>query len=308
MGKTVAKIIAFVLVAVLAVSGIALILRYTNGGTEEFKTFYVEYGGKKILASESSMKLRTGEEHRFDVRYTFDFVTEEIRDYSVKVVANVEKGKEIPYTADGKDMLYSDGQDLTAAFDIEHEETYFVLELPEEISLKTVLQSLASNKGKAIEVDEKIEETAPYLYTLVVSSDNGSTVININFAFLTPVHGIELDRDHIAFGVNGGTPPKDDGDDSVTEDEESRAYAITYEIAYSYADTPIQTECPSQARAGEIVTLTAVPDVRYEDYGVWAEVYDRASGEYMYTAQTVSYGCITFEMPECDVLIKIYHV
>lgn len=294
-----AKIITGVIVVLFVALVVGIIYRFTNGFNEEFKTFYLERDGKRILTAETNEVFVRGESYRYEVKYTFDSGSGEPKGYGVKVVPN--EAIELTFQADGKRYSYASAKELTEAFEIEREESAFTITLPETLTLQSILEKVY---GKAVEV----EDQNGYLYTLVVTSYNEAVTYKINFGIAVNVEGIETDKGGVIFGVNSGTPPKDDGDDSVTEDEESRAYAITYEIAYSYADTPIQTECPTQARAGEIVTLTAVPDVRYEDYGVWAEVYDRASGEYMYSAQTVSYGCITFEMPECDVLIKIYHV
>ena len=47
MGKTIAKIIAYVLIALALVATVGLIYKFTNGFNEDFKTFYVEYDGKK---------------------------------------------------------------------------------------------------------------------------------------------------------------------------------------------------------------------------------------------------------------------
>lgn len=42
MGKTVAKVIAYVVLALVLVVAVGLIYKYTNGFNEDFKTFYVE--------------------------------------------------------------------------------------------------------------------------------------------------------------------------------------------------------------------------------------------------------------------------
>lgn len=48
MGKTVAKIIAYVLAALVLVTVVGLIYKFTNGFNEDFKTFYVEYDGRYL--------------------------------------------------------------------------------------------------------------------------------------------------------------------------------------------------------------------------------------------------------------------
>ena len=59
-GKIVAKVIGVILVLLLLAGLVAIIYKFTNGFNEDFKTFYVEYGGKQILTTESEMHLTSG--------------------------------------------------------------------------------------------------------------------------------------------------------------------------------------------------------------------------------------------------------
>ena len=101
----------------------AVIYRFTNGFNEEFKTFYVEYDGKQMLTSDSELILEPGEANRFDVKYTFDTEQSETKDYAVEIVPNAEQDFE--YLVDGEPHLFSRVGDLSAAFDLNKEETYF---------------------------------------------------------------------------------------------------------------------------------------------------------------------------------------
>lgn len=286
----VAKIITGVIVVLIVALAVGLVFKFTNGFNEDFKTFYLEQDGKQILTSETETMLMRGEQYRYEVKYTFDSDKSEPKGYSVKVVPN---GKlKLTFKADGKSYSYAEAKELTEAFTIKKEASAFTITVPKEQTLQSVLGKVY---GKTIEV----EEPSGNLYTLVVSSYNDKVTYHINFGIGTKVEDIELDKDGIVFGEE---------DDEQNEPAKTAEYEITYEIAYSFNDEPIQVECPTKARNGETVAFTAIPDRRYEDYGVWAEVYDKASGEFLYYAKTVSYGCCTFEMPACNVHLKIYHV
>lgn len=199
MNKTkIAKIITSVLLALLLVSSIGLIAHFTNGFREDFKTFYVTYKGEDILSEKSSLELPRGEEHRFDVTYIFEGLDEETepKGYSVEIVSNVEKGNEFKYVVDGEKITYVDGMYLTNAFQIDKQDTYFTLTLPEDISLKKVLESVYE---KDVEAPNDLERMEPYLYTLIVSSYDESVVYYIDFAFHIGVTGVTLDKSEVVF-------------------------------------------------------------------------------------------------------------
>ena len=66
--KTIAKIIAYVLIALVLVAAVGLIYKFTNGFNEDFKTFYVEYAGKQILTADSKLDLKKAQTHTFNVK------------------------------------------------------------------------------------------------------------------------------------------------------------------------------------------------------------------------------------------------
>ena len=80
-GKTIAKVIGYLLVVVVLVAVVGLIYRFTNGFNEDFKTFFVEHNGNQILTTDTEMSLDTGEVYRFDVKYTFDTENTQPKDY-----------------------------------------------------------------------------------------------------------------------------------------------------------------------------------------------------------------------------------
>ncbi len=99
-GQLAAKVIGIILVLLLVAGLVAVIYKFTNGFNEDFKTFYVEYEGKQILAQNSELALEPGKTYRFDVKYTFDTQQSETKDYIVEIVPNAEQDFE--YLVDGE--------------------------------------------------------------------------------------------------------------------------------------------------------------------------------------------------------------
>lgn len=194
-GKTAAKIIGIILVLLLLAGLVAIIYRFTNGFNEDFKTFYVEYGGEQILTTESEMHLVSGNTHRFDVKYTFDTENAEPKGYNVKVVPNAQR--DFDFMVDGERYLYSKQGDMTAAFGLKKSDTYFELVIPEDFSLEYALQSCYP--GKEVVVPEEAADANSCPYMLVISSYNDSVVYHIALSVGAEVTGVELDPDHIIF-------------------------------------------------------------------------------------------------------------
>lgn len=197
MSKTAAKIVGYVLVALLLVALIGLIYKFTNGFNEDFKTFYVEYDGKQILTTDSKLTLNTNGDSTFHVKYTFDNDKSEPKDYTVKIVPNVTC--DFDYTVDGEKYLFSKTGELTSAFALKKEQSQFTLTIPKDYDLQQVLQAV--NGGKETVIPEDAEIMNPYPYRLVVSSYNDKVTYNIDFKITEPVvKDITLEPGQIIFG------------------------------------------------------------------------------------------------------------
>ena len=194
-GQIAAKVIGVILVLLLLAGIVAVIYRFTNGFNEDFKTFYVEYGGEQILTTESEMHLTSGNTHRFNVKYTFDTENTEPKGYNVKVVPNAQR--DFDFTVDGERYLYSKQGDMTAAFGLKKSDTYFELVIPEDFSLEYALQSCYPDKE--VVVPEEAEEANACPYMLVISSYNESVVYRIDLSVGKEVTGVTLDPSEIIF-------------------------------------------------------------------------------------------------------------
>ncbi len=176
MSKTLAKIIGYGALVLIVVVAFGFIYKFTNGFNEDFKTFYIEYDGKQILTADSKLTLEEGETHTFIVRYTFDSDKSEPKDYSVKIIPNVER--DFDYTVNGDKYIYSKTGEMTAAFNFEKGQAQFSITIPEGFDLQKALASV--NSGKTVVVPTDADTNNTYPYTLVVSSYNGKVTYSID--------------------------------------------------------------------------------------------------------------------------------
>lgn len=196
---TIIRVIAVFLVCALLAGAVVAIYRFTNGFNEDFKTFYLECNGERIFSSENRMQFRRGSKYRFDVNYTFDVGKGEVRDYTVKIVANAEYS--FDYIVDDERLSWKGEEEITQAFNLQKEDSFFTLTLPDDFTARGVLQSLYA--GKEIELDPAKDEELKekYLYTLVVSSYNEAVIYTIDFSvyFPAPVEEVVPDKMEVYF-------------------------------------------------------------------------------------------------------------
>ena len=114
VGKTIAVIVC-VFLLVLAVGSIAF---FTNGFTSDFKTFYVESDGKRMLSDYDNYIMKQDAENKFVVKYTFGAVNKDISGYTLKIVPNVSHDNDFDFTVDGEIYSFGAEEDLTKGFDI----------------------------------------------------------------------------------------------------------------------------------------------------------------------------------------------
>ena len=194
-GQVAAKIIGIILVLLLVAGLVAVIYKFTNGFNEDFKTFYVEHDGKQILMQDSKTALDAGSTYRFDVKYTFDTQQSETKDYTVEIVPNAEQDFE--YLVDGESHLFSRAGDLSAAFGLNKQATYFEITTTDGMTLQSVLERC--HTGQTVEVPADAEKGNAYPYQLIVTSYNGSVSYRIAFSVGMEVTGITLDPPSIVF-------------------------------------------------------------------------------------------------------------
>ena len=187
------------LVLLLCLGVVGLFFSFTNGFTEDFKTFYLTYNGKDIFATKSKMYFVSGEEHCFDVTYTFEFLDEDEEmntDYSVKIIPNRDKNVDFSFTMDGKDYAFSDVEELTNGFKIDKQEKSFSIFIPEDLTMEKILENVY---GKDVTLLSDKNFSTLYLYTLVVTSYDESVTYYIDFGFGESATGLQLDVSEVIY-------------------------------------------------------------------------------------------------------------
>ena len=192
-GKTVGKVIAYILVLLAVVGVVGVIIRFTGGFTSDFKTFYVSVDGKDVLTDTSGFEVTPQQPLSVDVKYTFGSAGSDVSGYSVKVVPHAVEGKNFDFTLNGDVYSFQAENDLTAGFDIERKETSFTV--TPKGGVTEVLQAVYPN----YEVGDCREKGYTDMYALIVTSYNGKANITLYFSVLEKVTGITLEPGEIVF-------------------------------------------------------------------------------------------------------------
>lgn len=192
--KVVSGIIYALLILAL-LGGIGFVATFTNGFTDSFKSFYVEYNGQSIM-SDTQLMLPCGEELRFDTKYVFEDIGQK-GDYKVKIVTNANSDTTFDYLVDGVPYAYLSDKDITHAFDVKLEDGYFTLTLPQGVTLQSILDKVY--EGQEVEIEDNVNERNKCYYAMIVSSYDESVSYRIEFSFNVGVAGIELDKSEVIF-------------------------------------------------------------------------------------------------------------
>ena len=174
---------------------VGVVARFTNGFTDDFKTFYLKVGDKEIMSGSGGYEITRAKPMQAEVKYTFSFATDENKGYNVKIVPNAaDKNQDFSFTVDGESKSFQSLQDLTDGFEIEKSESSFRV-TPKGENLTGVLQAIYPGLDTA-HIEEKAYND---MFALVVSSYNEKASVTIYFTLSSRVTGIRLDKEAIVF-------------------------------------------------------------------------------------------------------------
>lgn len=174
---------------------VGVVARFTNGFTDDFKTFYLKVGDKEIMSGSGGYEITRAKPMQAEVKYTFSFATDENKGYNVKIVPNAaDKNQDFSFTVDGESKSFQSLQDLTDGFEIEKSESSFRV-TPKGENLTGVLQAIYPGLDTA-HIEEKEYND---MFALVVSSYNEKASVTIYFTLSSKVTGIRLDKEAIVF-------------------------------------------------------------------------------------------------------------
>ena len=187
--------VAYVAILLVAVVIVGVVARFTNGFTDDFKTFYIKVDGKEIMSSADGYEITPEKPLHAEVKYTFSFTSDESKGYSVKILPNVsEKSKDFSYTVNGERKSFQSEEDFSEGFEIEKGESSFTI-TPKGATLTEVLQAIYPG----IETENLEEKAYNDMFVLAVSSYNGKSSVKICFTLRSKVMGIKLNKEAIVF-------------------------------------------------------------------------------------------------------------
>ena len=187
--------LAYVGIVLVVIIIVGVVARFTNGFTDDFKTFYVKVEEKEIMSGSGGYEITRSKPMQVEVKYTFSFATDENKDYNVKIVPNAaDKSKDFSFTVNGESKSFQSMQDLTDGFEIEKSESSFRV-TPKGENLTGVLQTIYPGLHTA-HIEEKAYND---MFALVVSSYNEKASVTIYFTLSSKVSGIRLDKEEIVF-------------------------------------------------------------------------------------------------------------
>lgn len=237
--KTAGRVILWVIAVLILVALIALILRFTNNGTDEFKTFYVGQGDK-IFATKDSIEIMGGSKAELDVKYTFDIVQKEPRDFSVQIVTDAEET--FNYSTNDERFSYRSGVDVGEAFHLETDVGNGHFQFTAPLSMQEILSSV---HGEEVTLTEEPDLSKTPYFKILVTSYDGKKVIELSLLILRPeISGVELDQSGIVF------------------DETAAAHEIGYKVkavresGATDLSQRITFECRESAADGEFVKFS----------------------------------------------------
>ncbi len=155
------KFIIFILIIAVIAGGAIFALKEVNDvKTEEENTpFTVLSSDGTVLGKEHDATFVGGVEYAFSVSKTFTLT-----------MLPSESAKDFLFTVDGVNRQFAAELKLLNAFKVDITEDGFVISVPSGSTLKSILESIYSDKE--VNVPEDVENSTDKLFTLVISDKN----------------------------------------------------------------------------------------------------------------------------------------
>lgn len=189
--------ILYIVFVLLLFGVVAFLWTFTDGGQAELKTFYIEHQGKRITSSTSEVVLYPNKKAQFDVKYLTVNLDETTEDFKVEIKPIVNADTNFSFTANGTITSFNalKDTDFSDYFSLEKGDGYFVITPPENFTVEDAICFAYSTQE--VEFVTKIDNSKTY-FKLVVSSQDGKSVYEINLNPYVKVQGISVDN--ITFG------------------------------------------------------------------------------------------------------------
>lgn len=191
--NNIAKAITNILIVFVVIAAIVSIVFLTNGLTSTPNNFQLKFNETKITKDIEDVVLEKGTVNKIEIINVLDELVRpeeiEAKEFEVKIIANPTCSFEFTANDILYDYIYE--EDLTAFFDIQVFDTYFLLTIDKDFSLENILSQ--ANDNAQIEIPQNID--CNDWFTIMVVS--GKKSINISFSVYQEVEDVKLDRKEI---------------------------------------------------------------------------------------------------------------
>lgn len=179
--KTIISVIVYGIIIVIILGVIALVIAFVNNGQ---KNFYVQYGNEKISYKVDNAELPKNATTLFYCKKILGITDkqEKAKNFTVSIVANEKAFADYDfsgYTVDGKVKDFFRGTELTKGMDIQICDGYFMLYLPETLTLQSVLEKVYPDS--TVEGVPEINLYEKDYLQLVVYSEEEKATVTIGF-------------------------------------------------------------------------------------------------------------------------------
>lgn len=189
--RTTLGVTVYVLIVLAIIAVVGLIFQLTNGFTDKVKTFYVTVD-KTIVTDASGGYVITETRPLSGVVRNLSTDSNN-KGYSLKVVPNKLDEKDFAFAVDGKTHTFQTEENFTTGFDIMTDGDRFSIK-PKGNGVTDILKQIYGDTVTSCD-DKSYKD----MFTLLVTSKDGKSVIKLNFSVSGRVTGVYFDKEVIWF-------------------------------------------------------------------------------------------------------------
>ncbi|MGN0804999.1 MAG: hypothetical protein ACI4MS_06420 [Candidatus Coproplasma sp.] len=186
-------VVTVILILLVVFAVVGFFARFTNNFEDDFITYYVEYDGKVLSGENNGYAFDKGEEYKFKVGNSLNVLNKDELSYSVSIVPNITDKTDFVFENDTERYKFSQIKDVTAQFNIDTHDDYFVLKA--EKLLGEVIGDVYNSDFEGVPVVD-----GKYDYFKMIISIDGGNDIYITFNVLVPAEGMIISGGAIIAG------------------------------------------------------------------------------------------------------------
>lgn len=191
-GLGIGKIITLTILLIVAGAVIYGLIFFTNGGTDSFKSFFIEIDGK-IVVMDTPITLAEYTERTIKAKYLLP--TNEDMTFKAKIVATDERVYSAKLSNAGTTEKINSTVDVSKQFNLKIDGENITF----SIAKWNVQEIISAKCGEPVTLEDFTEDyTKPY-FILVISSFNDKIVYKLPIMAEIPISEITIDKDNVLF-------------------------------------------------------------------------------------------------------------